>query len=356
MAPDVETGDLERSPLVCLASGVDSLYLSGRVVLAPSVFEELELLRAEAAASGSPGPGPAGWEGWRVAEHSFGRYRFCLLHERGRLGVTSSERLPTLRFQPVAEALHGLGPVDLVAWIDGLVTSAWGPVHWSVSRVDLFSDWQGWDLHGNDRHRFLCRADSRKTYEHGETFTGFEFGSRSSGTLSARIYDKTVDVDKKGTDWWHTIWGAAFDPHRPVHRVEFECNRTLLREFCLTSPAEVLDAAPSLWSYATEWLSFRIPTGDRTPSRWPLAPEWARVRDCQFPGGAIGLERTTAGRRAGSLRKLFPALTGYVSRFAALSGLDDIDDTVAALPAALRDYEVISGVRFRDRVERKRAG
>jgi hypothetical protein len=42
-----------------------------------------------------------------------------------------------------------------------------GDVHFSVSRVDLFADWQGWALALDDAHRFVCRADTRRTYEVG---------------------------------------------------------------------------------------------------------------------------------------------------------------------------------------------
>ncbi|MAT04282.1 MAG: hypothetical protein CL424_04465, partial [Acidimicrobiaceae bacterium] len=50
----------------------------------------------------------------------------------------------------------------------------------------------------------------------------------------ARIYDKTNEIAGNGHDWWHEVWGTAFDPDRTVLRVEFEFDterRTLLDEF-----------------------------------------------------------------------------------------------------------------------------
>lgn len=361
MALDVASRDREGLPLVCLASGVDSLYLSGRTELSPAFLDELAARRAAASENGAAVPGPDGWDGWRVEGRGLGKYRFCLVHDRGRLGVTPSEDLPALRFQPLAEALHGIGPWGVVDWIGQQAASVLGPVRWSVSRVDLFSDWQGWTLEGDDRHHFVCRAEARKTYEEAREFTGFEFGNRSSGTFSARIYDKTLDVKGKGTDWWLDVWGEAFDADRQVHRVEFEINREAIRQFGLDTPAEVLDGAPSLWSYAThEWLTYRTATADQIRSRWPVAPEWTAIQTAPIGGSAIGLDRVLDGRRKGSIRRLMPLLNGCAASFAALTGNGTIDEACAALPAALRDYELVSGRRFADRVqdrlEERRAG
>ena len=342
--------------LVGLASGLDALYLSGRTELSPHLLTVLDSGREYAGESGSPVEVQLGGTSWDLASHGWQKYRYCLDHPRGRLGITPSRQLPTLRFQARAEALHGLGPVAVIDWIAEVVGEAVGESWWSVSRVDLFSDWQGWTLQGDDRHRFVCRASVRKTYEDSDRFTGFEFGARGSGTYCARIYDKTLDIERKGADWWPDVWGDAYNPSETVHRVEFEIGREALRQFGLDSPASVLDGAPSLWRYATEdWLSWRTPTEDQTRSRWPVSPEWLDVQSARLEGAAIGLERTLDGRRRGSLRKLMPGLNGYLVGFAAHTGCVDIGAVAEALPRALRDYELVSHRRFEDRVaERSR--
>lgn len=351
LPPDSSAHPVSYSRLWCLAAGIDALYLSGAATVPPGVVQELEEMRDEATETGAA---VAVGDGWAVTGHSFGKYRFCLTHERGRLGVTPSDQLPALRFQPLAETLHGLGPAETVAWIDGVMSALVGPVRWSVSRVDLFSDWQGWTLTGDDRNRFLCRATARTLHEESEDFTGFEFGTRQSKTFSARIYDKTLQARRKGKDWWPEVWGEAYDVSLPVHRVEFEVNREAIRQFGLDSPLEVLDGAPSIWSYATdEWLTYRTPTGDQTKSRWPLAPEWSDVQAAPMSGTAIGLDRTLDGQRRGELRLLMPTLNGSVASYAALKGTHSIDDACAALPADLRTYERQTGRTFDDRVQDK---
>jgi hypothetical protein len=134
-----------------------------------------------------------------------------------------------------------------------------------VSRLDLYVDVQGFPLDTGDRERYVCRADARRTYEQSERCSGFDFGSRRGGTVTGRIYDKTVDIANKGTDWWLEIWGDRRTPGTDVTRVEIEFGRQALTEFRLDSPAQVLAAAGELWAYGTEqWLTIVFPPPTRT--------------------------------------------------------------------------------------------
>jgi hypothetical protein len=113
-------------------------------------------------------------------------------------------------------------------------------IGFGVSRLDLYTDVQGFPLDADDRERYVCRADARRTYEQSERCSGFEFGSRRGGTLTGRIYDKTLDVATKGSDWWLEIWGDRHTPGTDVTRIEIEFGRKALTEFRLDSPAQVL--------------------------------------------------------------------------------------------------------------------
>jgi hypothetical protein len=59
------------------------------------------------------------------------------------------------------------------------------------------------------------------------------------------------------------------------------------------------------------------------------------------------------GRRKGGLRKLMPVLNGCLASFAALVGTEGIQQSCAAMPPFLRDYEVRTGLAFVDRVAEK---
>jgi len=344
-----------EGPLRELASGIDALYLSARADLPAPFVERLEDCRQWAAEARRPAPCQIGDTTFGIAAHDWGKYRFCLDHPTARLGFSTSRHLPTVRIQPRAEYLHAVGPTQAVTSFRSLLGPDLGDIRFGVSRVDLFADWQGWSLNIDDGPRFICRADTRRTYEVAGTLTGFEFGTRKTKTLSARLYDKTADIAVQGTGWWPEVWGDRYRPEEPVHRLEFEIGRQGLVEFDLDTPAQVCAAAGDLWTYATgQWLTFRSPTADHTRSRWPIAPEWHQVRRASLAHRAVGIDRLRTAHRASSIARLMPGLTGYLASFGALVGTRDIGDTVAAVGHHLQDYEIISRTPFADRVERRR--
>lgn len=340
-----------------LCSGVDALYLSGRAELSPLLFEVLEERRQAAEEADEPQPLSLAGSEFFVEPRSFGKYRFRLTHPAGLVGVTTSEHLPALRVQPRAEYLHGAGPHGTLGFFDQVGEFlAGGPVRWSLSRLDLFCDVQGWQLVGDDRHRFVCRAARRDLHEHGAEFGGFEFGRRTTKTVCVRIYDKTRQVDDKGLDWWPPIWGARYDPSLPVLRIEAEVGRQGLVEYGVDGPLDGLEAASSIWANVTEsWLSYRTPTDDETRARWPVAPEWAAIQRATLRSTAIGVDRVRALRRKGELRKLLPTLVGYSARVGALVGTDDIGTTLAAMGALFANDERRRGVMFADRIAERAA-
>ncbi|HEX2574935.1 MAG TPA: hypothetical protein VHK88_01215 [Aquihabitans sp.] len=347
-----ESVDVGPSPVVELASGVDALYLSGRAELSAALFEALDERRAAAAEAEAPVPIVLADEEFGVEPRAFGRYKYRLVHRHGLVGVTSSEKLPTLRVQPRAEFLHAVGPSAVLDFFDRVGEFlAGGPVQWGLSRLDLFCDVQGWTLTGDDRHRFVCRGQARATHEVGEAFTGFEFGKRSSKTLCARIYDKTHQVERKGLDWWPKVWGERYDTKRPVLRVEFEIGRQGLKEFGVATPTQGLDAAARLWASASEdWLSYRSPAADSTKSRWPVSPQWTAVQSVSLRSDAVGLDRVRSGRRQGELRRMVPATVGYLATIGAIVGTPDARSTLAAMAQLISDDEHRRKVPFDDRV------
>lgn len=343
-----------RLTVLCeLASGIDALYLSGRTTFSESLFEMLEERRQAAAEANGPVPLRIAGEEFRVEARALGKYRYRLVHHAGLIGVTDSEHLPSVSVQPSAEFLHAVGPrqtLEFFAMV-GEYLSGGRPVSWTLSRLDLFCDVQGWDLNGDDRHRFLTRGKARTTFEDSEEFTGFAFGKRSTHTVCARIYDKTKQIEQKGIDWWPSVWGDRYVQGQQVLRIEFEIGRKGLVEFGVQTPHEGIEAASRLWaSVTTDWLSYRTPTDDGTRSRWPVTPEWTDVQRASLRSDAIGLERVRAGRRQGELRKLLPQLVGYLASTGAIIGTPDLPSTLGAVRSLVAADEIRRGVDFCARV------
>jgi hypothetical protein len=338
-----------------LASGVDALYLSGRATLAPTFLEYLERARSLATDLRHPLSCPVGDLEFKIAPHGWGRYRYLLVHDVGRIGVSTSEHLPPIRVQPRAELLHAVGPAKAVPLFAQILRESCSDMSFSASRLDLFVDVQGWQLTAGHRERFVCRADAARAFEDRGAFSGFSFGSRVTKAFYGRIYDKTAEIAASGKDWWHDVWGSSYRPGEQVWRVELEIGRKGLTEFGLDMVREVLEATGDLWRYGTsEWLTFRSPTNDATKSRWPIAPEWRVVQQALLSERTLGLTRMAARRRAGSLRKLFPALAGYLAAFAVAVGTSEIEDTLVALDRQLRNDEIARHMTFPDRIRRRR--
>lgn len=351
-APSVAYSHLTATP-VELASGVDALYLSGRTALPLPFLERLEEARALAELASAPIPFELCGEIFGMAPHAFGRYRFCLEHEHGRIGISPSQRLPAFRIQPRSGYLHAVGPAVAAHHFQRVLESECVEVFFSVSRIDLYVDIEGWGIGIEDRPNFVCRAGSVRTYEEENRFTGFEFGRRSTKTVCARIYDKTADITRTGADWWFDIWQRG-EGTGPVIRVELEWNREGLHQFGLSGVDETLAAVGDLWRYGTEeWLTHRSPTSDGNRARWPVSIPWTSVQKATLAQHAIGAERVSQQQRAGSLRRMTPALVGYLVAFAALRGTTGIDDTVASLTRFLRYDEILRGKAFADRVRHR---
>ena len=337
-----------------VASGVDAIYLSGRASLPDPLLARLESARTAAQAlDGSP-PFQFGALEMLMAPHAWGKHRFCLTHPFGRLGISPSPNIPAFRIQPRAEFLHGVGVRAAVQGFRDFIEDECDVVRLQVSRIDLFADFQGWLLSGDDRRAFLCRASDLGTFEANGTLNGLQFGKRSSGTVDARLYNKTTEILTSGADYWKEIWNETYDANRDVLRVEFEVLRGALREFGLDSPEDVLDATGALWTYLTSWLSYRVPTGDHTRSRWPLAPEWEEVQRARIGEGALGIERTYRGKQRGELAKMMPAFVGYVARFGALSDCYSEVEMLEVLKDYLARYAKETHVSMDHRIWQKR--
>lgn len=339
-------------PVRELASGVDALYLSGRAALRPALVERLEAGRLLAGDQRDPVAIDLGGEAFRIASHGFGKHRFCLDHRHGQLGVSPGGKLPAFRIQPRAEYLHGVGPARAVDWFRKTLSKEVGPVRLSASRLDLHCDVQGWMPDGDERRNFVCRAQALVTRESDGSFTGFEFGRRATKTISARLYDKTAELNGE-PGYWQEVWGPKFDRTQPVLRVEFEFGRQGLKDFGLDTPEEVLDATGALWASATDWLSYRVPTSDQTRSRWPVAREWEVVRRAAVRGEAIGLERARRSQEDADLFTLVLQASGYLASIAARIGTTDATDTCERLPGLLTGVGARVGRSFEDRIAEK---
>jgi hypothetical protein len=340
--------------IVELASGVDALYLSGRGIVGTELLERLADDKELAAGVGQQVRFELGGAEWQLQQRGWGMYRFLLVHPFGQIGVSPNHSIPEVRVQPRAEFIHGAGPLEAVAWFRDIFRAEGSNLSWTVSRLDIHTDVQGWQPVGDDRHRFISRSRERVTHEVGGEFTGFEFGRRKTKTVLARIYDKTAEIEHSGAGYWRDIWGDQVDDSIPVIRVEFELGRTFLKQAGVSTPESALNGIANLWKYCTtDWLTLRLPTSDET-KRWPIDETWRSIQTAGLGTGGFGVDRMYQGRATGELEKLMPGVIGYLSSVGAVMDKISIGEVCDWMPLLALAYEDRTGTRFEDRVIEKR--
>lgn len=343
---DVSPDQVAATRLWELASGVDALYLSGWADLPDSLLSRLGEGKKRAQSAGDAVAFSFGGIEFGLSPGGLHKYPYRLSHEWGELALTDSKHLPPLRWQPRSEFLHGLGVESSVDAIRSLIEREAGLVRFGVSRLDLFSDWQGWLIGWDDAHRFATRAKHLAADVEEGAWTGFTFGRRTTGSIGSRVYDKTAELTAgKGNPMWFEIWKERYLPEVPVIRVEFEFHRkTLFRAFGLDTPEEVLANVGGLWGHATEkWLTHRQPTDDATRSRWPISRPWESVQRPSFRGVAVGLDRATGGKTEGKLENILPVLRGCFTSASAQWGVDGLVEGLSRFGEYLHAWEAATG-------------
>lgn len=245
-----------------------------------------------------------------------------------------SQQTPGLAICDIEEFLSSLFPYRL---------------HLQVSEVHLCADIVGWDIgQANWQEGFVSRAVSTSArpdetdVESGpcavrcrwKKLTTLEFGSHSS-RLSCSIYNKSVEIQRSGKQWFEDIWKAnGWDGEAPVWRVEFRFRREFLRVVGVEWAYDLMDMMKLLWDYAAGhatdgedglpdgWLRYVIPNpSDTTRSRWPVHPAWRVVQrafsdDAYSHVGSLVFKR----EKEVNVSKQVAAVAGYISSIAAQGG------------------------------------
>ena len=174
-----------------------------------------------------------------------------------------------LTFTSIAEILH-----DLEFVINSL-SSHVSKVN--VSRADLFVDFTTeHDLDAIDINHWVTRTTLFDKHYIRPHFTGWSIGY--GGEISARLYNKTLEIKKSGKDYLFPIWkSAGWNEEHSVWRLEFQYMREFLNQVDSVPLETFLTRQGSLWHFAcTEWLRLCIPNPkDTNSSRWSMHPLWA---------------------------------------------------------------------------------
>lgn len=330
-----------------LRHGVDSLYLSYPGQLDRHVALMLQELKEAAQSFDELVQSEAGYSN---GEHWFtvlsrGRGRFSYVLEDGwfriELANASASVLPLAHVQVRSEYLTAVGMEEAIAVLNGLLPEfghVAGPAN--LSRIDLFVDFvTDLDLTGLPGGHWVKRCRKRDIHEDRDYVTGITFGAGNE--ISARLYDKTVEIKKSGKDYLKPLWRAhGWEEGQTVWRMEFQVRREGLPESLKAPASDTVPLLGALWQYlTTDWLRLCIPSeSDDTRTRWPVHPFWsALAKVWEVPPEAAPLVRAEKSR-APSNEAIFKAGLWGLTSFMGREGIHRLDEGLGEFLHALETH------------------
>lgn len=172
------------------------------------------------------------------------------------------------------------------------------------------------------KHHQVSRSRSVTPYFNDGILETIYIGSPSS-PVRLRIYDKSKEVQKRGTKlWFIPLWGL--EENKDVWRVEFQLRRTVLRQFRINDLHDLWGKIGGVWKYLTdEWFSLRFPDNEKSERR-TIHPLWAEVQNCADKlGTAVEVQRTFKGDTPASVEWLVSHINGCITSVAARLGISD---------------------------------
>lgn len=249
-----------------LRTGVDSLYLSYSGQISQEWQKKLEegkeCAQSEDRRVRAQAQIDIGGTLYKVYPH--GSKPFAYVFENNLFYVRVSRRgsvgYPMVQARISSEVLTRADLVDAVGALRFIVGTL-GEVSDSeaISRVDLCVDFvTEIPVDSITRGQWIGRARNVAWYADQTEFTGWAIGQ--GGPISARLYDKTIEIKKSGKDYLKEIWlEDGWNGADHVWRMEFQLLRAPLVELGIKSIAGLKGNVAGLWQYLTEdWLRLTV--------------------------------------------------------------------------------------------------
>jgi hypothetical protein len=326
--------------------GVDSLYISHRGSLNEDRDLELRQLKLAAQSFDSEEKASARLQlmdhYFEVKDKGRGRFPFVLADNWFHIQVSSSisNSLPLTQTQISSEVLTRSGIDSSTSKLRGIVQQLGSFEEETISRVDLCVDFlTDFDFSTALRKAWVCRSSKFNSYYEGDRCSGFSFGS--GGSISARLYDKSLEINLSRKTWLYEIWMQnGWQGELPVWRLEFQFRRATLREMGMNRISDLKQNLDGLWRYGcSDWLRLAIPSEtDDTKSRWQTHPVWEMLTAADFQTEAKFPLKRTRKERVPTDERLFIHGLGGLSSYMAKKGISDVDTAFRCLKEDAEDF------------------
>jgi hypothetical protein len=342
--------------LTVLTHGIDTLEASFMGEIRREQADAFDEAKELAQRTDTPTPVELGLLEFFVRPKGLGKWRWRLTNEYLDLRLSSTTKRPSaqVRFPAFALAYHG--PEALMEWTR-LTLSAVGAFepYASLSRVDVYADFQGFTPTLDVMRHLRSRSRFRPVYPNTDTPETFQYGK---GQMVLRVYDKTKEYRKSGKDWLPQMWSETgrYDSAADVWRAEVQLRRAVLKELDYGSAGSAIQAPGPLFDYGLSENRLRLPIEDENKSRWPEHPVWTQLRE--YVGSGVPLSRLRAKPTLMGVRDVRSRLIGMVATYAAHMGIPpgrtQYMDALQRLSYDAEVYMHLERIVFADIVESKR--
>ena len=317
-----------------LRFGVDSLYLSYPGQLASEWDQRLTGLKLAAQSQEETQEAKAQV---KIGEHLFEvkgkggeRFSFVLVDNCFHIQLSgyNSHALPLAYVQLSSELLTTLSVQEAVSSLSTIIKS-FGLVTGEpqISRVDLFVDFTSpVEMNSWDQSAWVTRAHNIASYSLRRRFSGWSIGM--GGVMGARLYDKTLELEKSKKDYLKPLWKmAGWDEESPVWRLEFQYKRDVLKELGVLEMKHLIKHCGGLWSYAaSDWLRLTVPNPDDTnQTRWNNHPLWSDLAAVNWNNRQASPLSRIRKERIPTDESFFVNGLGGLTSFMARHGITELD-------------------------------
>tara|TARA_R110002074_G_scaffold83225_4_gene185357 strand:- start:545 stop:1780 length:1236 start_codon:yes stop_codon:yes gene_type:complete len=266
-----------------LRAGIDSLYLSYPGSLSDAQARHLDELKERAKSADLAVSSCAVFvvddHRFEVRDRGKGRFPYVLVDNWFHIQVCGEKahRLPLAYVQLSSELITRAGWAAATGALSSVVSQLGGAsITPNVSRVDICVDFTTEvDIGSLALDAWVTRANQASNYYTTRRFTGYAFGL--GGDISARLYDKTEEIQKSKKYYLHELWQASgWHGTTTVWRLEFQFKRNVLKELGVETTEHLGASLAALWRYgANNWLRLTVPSAsDDSRTRWPNHPLW----------------------------------------------------------------------------------
>lgn len=223
-----------------------------------------------------------------------------------------------------------------------------------ISRVDLCCHTDNLILTFSDDSTFKGTFFSNEVITYRRKVSGMNFGSRNTGRIYCRIYNKTLEVTQKRQKFWfYQIWKNFGLDVENVWNVEFELKRKFLREKGINTVDDLFSSLKTLWEYCTcKWL---VKTNlDRTRiERSTIDDRWKRIQ-CAFDLCSNKAFISTIEQKEIEANMLIPGIMGYLTSYGAKIGINNYTNVMTLFSKRGNEYLNSKNTNFNKEVINKR--